>query len=366
MFTQTKIVLLVVASAAGVAAAGTNFKVTKVSVGGDGEHDYIASEPGTGRVFVSRSSHVAVVDGRTGKVIGDIRDMPRMHTHGIAVAKKANHGFASGTVDSAVLMFDLKTLAILKRIPGPAGGLANMMYDDSSDRIVMTTHPNAGKHTPGSATFIDPRTGEIVATVELDDEAPNGAVGDGKGHVFVNNERNSTIQTIDLKTMKAVASWPIAPCKAPSGIAYDRKHRRIFAGCSNTSVVLDADSGKVVATIANGDGVDGVGWDPAEKLLYIAAGTSGNVTIVHQDSADKYTTVATVETMAGAKKMTVDPTAHKAYLVALEYGPAPAAADAPQGAPAARGVAPADGAPQAPARGPRQVVVGAQLVTISH
>jgi hypothetical protein len=351
MFTRT-LILLVVSFASGVATAGPNFKVTQVSVGGDGEHDYIAAEPGTGRVFVSRSSHVAVIDGRTGKVIGDIRDTPRMHTHGIALAKKSNHGFVSGTVDSSVLMFDLKTLAILKRIPTPVGGLAEVSYDESSDRIVVNTHSNAGKHTPGSATFIDPRSGDVLATVELEDEAPDGAAGDGKGHVFVNNERKGTIQTIDLKTMKALASWPVEPCKAPTGMAYDRKNRRIFSGCSNTSVVVDADSGKVVATIANGDGVAGMGWDPTRKLLYIPAGISGNVTIVHQDSADKYSTVATVATMAGANKITVDPTTHKAYLLALEYAPAPPPA--------------ADGASQGPPRGPRQVVVGAQFFTISH
>ncbi len=342
MFTRT-LMLLVVASAAGAAATAPTFKVTKVSIGGDGGHDYIKAETGTGRVFVSRGTHVLVVDGLTGKVIGDIPDTPRVH--GIALAKKWDHGFTTNGGDSTVTMFDLKTLAVLKRIPVPVGGLDGIMYDESSDRIILTNHSK-----PGTVTALDARTGDITGTAELEDEAPEGAASDGKGRLFVNNQNKSTIQVVDQKTMKAVASWPLAPCQGPTGIAFDPKTRRIFSGCSNTSVVVDADSGKVVATIANGDGVDAMGWDPGEKLLYIPAGRSGNVTLVRQDSADKYTTVATVETMVGARTIAVDPTTHRAYQLAVEYGAAPA--DAPPPAPGGF-----------PARGP---VTGAQFITISH
>ncbi len=128
---------------------------------------------------------------------------------------------------------------------------------------------------------------------------PEGAAADGKGHIFVNNEGKSTIQVIDVKTWKAIASWPLAPCEGPTGIAYDKASNRIFSGCSNTSVVVDPDTGKVVATIKNGTRVDALGWDPSKKLIYIPNGGEGNVTVVHQDSPDKYTTVATVDTFAG-------------------------------------------------------------------
>ena len=343
MVTRSLILVTVVFSAAVVATAAPNFKVTKVSVGGDGGHDYINAEPGTGRVFLSRGTHVMVVDGPSGKVIGDISDTPRVH--GIALVKKWNHGFTTNGGDSTVTMFDLKTLAVLQRIPVPVGGLDGIMYDRASDRVVLTNHSK-----PGTAAFIDPKGGDVVGTVALDDDSPEGAASDGRGRIFVNNAGNSTIQVIEQKTMKAVASWPLAPCKGPTGIAYDSRTRRIFSGCSNTSVVLDADSGKVVATIANGDGVDAMGWDPARKLLYIPAGRDGNVTVVHQDSADKYTTVATVQTMVGARTLSVDPTTHVAYMLAVEYGPAPVNAPAP----APGGFA---------AKGP---VIGAQLLTISH
>ena len=159
---------------------------------------------------------------------------------------------------------------------------------------------------------------------------------------------------IDVKTWKAIASWPLAPCDGPTGIAYDKASNRIFSGCSKTSVVVDAATGKVVASIPNGTRVDALGWDPAEKLIYIPNGGEGNVTVVHQDSADKYTVVATVPTVAGAKTITVDPRTHTAYLFQPERGPAPpAAADAP---PPARGRG----------RGPQGPIVAAWFVAIKH
>src|SRR6185503_7927471 len=149
---------------------------------------------------------------------------------------------------------------------------------------------------------------------------------DGKGRIFINNESKNTIQVVDVKTMKILSSWPLAPCDGPTGIAYDKASNRIFSGCSGTSVVLDATTGKVVAQIKNGEGVDALGWDPAQKLIYIPAGRDSSVTVVRQDAPDKYTTVATVITFRGAKTIAVDPVSHAAYLFQPEYGPPPAPA----------------------------------------
>ena len=171
------------------------------------------------------------------------------------------------------------------------------MYDEPDDKIILTNH----SRPIGTLTALDPKTGDIVGTVELEDNAPEGAAADGKGHIFVNNESKNTIQVIDVKTWKATASWPLAPCEGPTGIAYDKASNRIFSGCNKTSVVVDASTGKIVATITNGTRVDALGWDPSKKLIYIPNGGEGNVTVVHQDSPDKYTVVATVATFAGAK-----------------------------------------------------------------
>jgi DNA-binding beta-propeller fold protein YncE len=329
----------------GVGYAQT-FKVAKFSIGGDGGTDYLTAEPGTGRVFVSRATHVMVIDGPTGKVIGDIPDTPRMH--GIALVPKWNRGFTTNAGDSTVSMFDLKTLALIKKIEVPVGGLDGIMYDDFSDRIILTNHSK-----PGTATAIDPNIGEVVGTAELEDDAPEGAASDGKGRIFVNNERKNTMQVIDVKTMKVLESWPLAPCQGPTGIAFDHKANRVFSGCSKTSVVVDPASGKVVATIANGEGVDAMGWDPSEKLMYIPAGRDGTVTVVHQDSPDKYTVKATITTMPGTKTIALDPMKHVAYLFTPEYGPAPAAEPG----------APPPPAGARPARGP---VIGAYFFAISH
>src|SRR5213078_3088841 len=311
-------VLLVGATLTLAAASDApKFNVEKFDIKGDGGTDYVAVEAATGRVFVSRGTHMMVVEGATGKVLGDIPNTPGVH--GAGIATKHGHGFTTNGGDSTVTMFDLKTLAAIKQIKVSQGGLDGIMYDEPDDKIILTNH----SRPIGTLTAIDPKTGDIVGTAELEDTAPEGAAADGRGHIFVNNESKNTIQVIDVKTWKATASWPLGPCEGPTGIAYDKATNRIFSGCNRTSVVLDATSGKVVATIANGTRVDALGWDPGRKLIYIPNGAEGTVTVVHQDSADKYTVVGAPQTVAGAKTICVDPKTHNVYLFQPERGPAP-------------------------------------------
>jgi len=326
------------------------FKVEKFDIKGEGGTDYVTVEAATGRVFVSRGTHMMVVEGATGKVLGDIPNTPGVH--GAGLATRHGHGFTTNSGDQTVTMFDLKTLAVIKQIKvGP--GLDGIMFDEPDDKIILTNH----SRPIGTLTAIDPASGDIVATVELEDTAPEGAAADGKGRIFVNNESKNTIQVIDVKTWKATASWPLAPCEGPTGIAYDKASNRIFTGCNKTSVVLDAGSGKVVATIANGTRVDALGWDPGKKLIFIPNGGEGNVTVAHQDSPDKYTVVATVPTFAGAKTITVDPNTHNIYLFQPERGPAP---PPPAGAPP-----PAVG-PGGRGRGPQGPILAAWFIVIKQ
>jgi DNA-binding beta-propeller fold protein YncE len=348
----TALALSAIAFAVSAVAQAQAFKVQKFDIKGDGGTDYVTVEPASGRVFVSRSTHMMVVDGATGKVLGDIPNTPGVH--GAGIVTKAGHGFTTNSGDGTVTMFDLKTLAVLKQIKvGP--GLDGIMYDEPDDKIILTNH----SRPIGTVTAIDPHSGEIVATVELEDTAPEEAAADGKGHIFVNNEGKNTIQVIDVKTWKAAASWPLAPCEGPTGIAYDTASNRIFSGCSGTSVALDPATGKVVASIPNGTRVDALGWDPSRKLMYIPNGGEGNVTVVHQDSPDKYTVVATVPTFAGAKTITVDPVTHNAYLFQPERGPvAPPSADtAPLPPPAAGGRR---------GRGPQGPIIAAWFIVITQ
>jgi DNA-binding beta-propeller fold protein YncE len=237
---------------------------------------------------------------------------------------------------------------VIRKIHAGKDGLDGIMYDDASGKILTINH----SRPMGTAVAIDAATGDVVATIALTGHAPEGGVSDGKGRIFINEEDKNAIDVVDAKTWKVVATWPIEQCDGPTGIAMDRATNRIFAGCSKTSVVVDATSGKVVATLANGDGVDALGWDQGQKLMYIPAGRDGTVTVYHEDSPDRYSRVATVKTMPGAKTIAVDEARHVAYAFTPEYGPAPA--------PAAGETPPAGGRPR---RGP---IVGTWFFTITH
>jgi DNA-binding beta-propeller fold protein YncE len=328
------------------AVGAQTFRMEKFNIGGDGGTDYLTADPASGRVYISRATHVMVVDGATGKVVGDIPDTPRVH--GIAFAPKSNHGFTTNGGDSTATMFDMTTMQVLKKIHAGKDGLDGIMYDDGTDKILTINHSKP----MGTAVVIDPKSGDVVGTVTLTGTAPEGGVSDGKGRIYINLEDKNSIDVVDSKTWKVIATWPIEPCDGPTGIAMDRRSNRIFAGCSKTSVVVDASTGKVVAQFKNGDGVDALGWDNAQKLIYIPAGGDGTFTVVHEDGPDKYTTVATVATMAGAKTIAIDEAKHIAYAFTPEYGPAPA---------------PAPGAtPPAGGRRPRGPVIGAWFIKVIH
>ena len=324
--------------------AAQTFKVEKFTTGGEGGTDYLTADPVTGRVYISRGTHIMIVDEATGKVVGDIPDTPR--THGIALAQKHGHGFTTNAGDSTSTMFDLKTMAVIKKVHAGIDGLDGIMYDDATDKILTINH----SHPTGTAVVIDPKSGDVVARVELTGNGPEGGVSDGKGRIFINLEDKNAIDVIDTKTWKVTATWSIAPCDGPTGIAMDRTTNRIFSGCSKTSVVVDAATGKVVAEIANGNGVDALGWDQAQKLIYIPAGRDGNVTVIHEDSPDKFTVVATVPTMMGAKTISVDDKRHIAYAFTPEYGPPPAGTPAPEPG----------------RRGPRGPMIGTWFIRIMH
>src|SRR5262245_62759941 len=233
--------------------AAQSFKVEKVNIGGHGGHRYISVDPGSGRVFVSRGTHVMVVDP-SGKVLGDIANTPRVH--GVAFATKHNHGFTTNGGDSTSTMFDLKTLQELKRVHAGINGLDGIMYDETTEKILTINHS-----TPGTAVVIDAKSGDVVSTITLTGNAPEGGVADGRGRIFINIEDKNAIDVVDTKTWKVTATWPITACQGPTGIAYDKNANRIFSGCSKKSVVVDAASGEGVGEVENGEGVGGRGWE---------------------------------------------------------------------------------------------------------
>ncbi|HKC63530.1 MAG TPA: hypothetical protein VKB86_07825 [Pyrinomonadaceae bacterium] len=294
----------------------SGYHVTKtVKLGGEGGWDDLTFDAKRNRVFISRGTHVMVVDADTGAVVGDIPDTQGVHA--IALVQDMDKGYTSNGRASTVTVFDLKTLKVLKQIPVGQNPDA-MLYDPASKRVFSFN--GASK----DATAIDPKTDTVAGTVALDGK-PEFAATDEKGHVYVNLEDKSMVAEIDSQKLTVMNRWPLAPCEEPSGIAIDRKHRRLFSNCSNkTMAVTDADSGKVVATVPIGAGVDGGGFDPDTDFAFSSNGGDGTLTLVHEDSPAKFSVVDTVPTERGARTMTVDTKHHKVFLVTAEFGQAPA------------------------------------------
>ena len=287
----------------------------KYQVGGEGSWDYLKIDSVARRLYISRGTHVMVLNADTGEVAGDIPDTQGVH--GIALAPELGRGFTSNGRSSTVTIFDMKTLKVLgeaKTDTGPDG----IIYDPASKRVF------AFNGRGNSSTAIDAATGNVAGTIPLDGR-PEFAAADGAGHVYNNLEDKSIVVQIDSKSLKVLNRWPLAPCEEPSGMAIDTEHRRLFIGCHNQMMaVMDADTGKIVATPAIGKGVDANRFDPATGLAFSSNG-EGTLTVVHEDSPDKFTVVDNVQTQRGARTMALDTKTHNVYLVTAEFGPPPAA-----------------------------------------
>jgi DNA-binding beta-propeller fold protein YncE len=299
MTTRLATLLLIAASSTGATQAPV-YTVDKFNLGGTGGTHYPAADPGTSRVFVPHDGRVMVVDAMSGGVIGEVAGTPGVR--GVAIALRSGRGFTTNAGDSTVTMFDPKTLAVLKNIKIPSGGLNRITYDPIADRVILTNH---GRPT-GSAVILDPGEGTVLGSVKLEDATPEGAAFDDRGRIFVANRTKRTVQVFDVKTFKVLASWPIPSCESPSGIAADLRTNRVFVACNKKSVALDGATGKVVASFTNGDEVDGLVWDGAEFLMYIPSGKSGNISVVRMVSPNSYKVVATIPTLPGAKTLAYD------------------------------------------------------------
>jgi YVTN family beta-propeller protein len=314
------VVLFVVACMCAVsvqAFAPTQYQVKqKYVLAGDGGWDYLTFDAAGKRLFISRGTHVMVVDPYKGAVVGDIPDTGGVH--GIAIAQDLGKGFTSNGRENTVTVFDLKTLKQTAKIKIEGQNPDAILYDPSSKRVFTFNGRS------NNATVIDATNNTVVGDIPLDGK-PEFGVADGKGGVFVNIEDKSEVTSIDAKKATVIKSWPLAPCEEPSGLAMDQKHRRLFAGCHNKMMaVMDADSGKVIATPAIGDGVDANGFD-ADKQLAFSSNGDGTLTVVHEDAPDKFTVVENAETQRTARTMALDTTNHDVYLVAAEIVEAPPA-----------------------------------------
>jgi YVTN family beta-propeller protein len=304
--------LLFLFAGAMLAAGPESYHLLKtVTVPGDGSWDYVAVDATGRRVYVSHATKVDVLDADSYAVVGQVTDTAGVH--GIAIASKFNRGFTTNGRANTVTVFDLKTLKPLATVP--TGKNPDSIIDDPATGRVFAF--NGGS---ANVTVIDAAEARVVNTVELGGQ-PEFAAADGAGHVFVNLEDKEEVLKLDSRDLKVLERWPIAPAKTPVSMAIDAKNHRLFVGCRSKSLlVLDTETGKVVATVPIGERVDASAFDPEAKLVFSSCG-DGTVSVVRQDSPDKYTAVGTIKTRTGSKTMALDPKTHRLFVPAAEFKP---------------------------------------------
>jgi DNA-binding beta-propeller fold protein YncE len=299
------------------APQGTSYKVVRrMPIGGDGGWDYILVDPDGHRIYISRGDHMMVVDEVSGKVVGDLPNTKGIH--GTALAPDLGKGFTSNGGANTVTVYDLKTLKPTSEIKVTGENPDSIIYDPQTKRVFTFNGRT------NNATAIDATNGQVVGTIALGGKPEEPAL-DGKGMIFVNIEDKSAIVQFDAKTLAIKGSpWPIAPCMEPSGLAMDTVHRRLFAVCDKVLAVVNADTGKVVASPPIGGDPDGDGYDPGTGLIF-ASCREGLVSVIHQDSPDKYSVVGNITTQFGTRTMTLDPKTHHVFTVTADFKPAAAA-----------------------------------------
>ena len=307
--------ILALGTGLGWAQGAGDYKVLqKVSLPGDGGFDFLTLDSDRRRVYVTHDDRIQVLDADTLKLVGTVADVPR--PHGVVVLPDLGKGYATSGDPGSVVVFDLKTLKGISRIP-TSPDTDVILYDKPSGKIFTFDGDSR------NFTVIDPVTDKVVKTVELDG-SPEVAVSDGRGHLFDNLESESQVLKIDSRTLRITRRWPLAPGVSPSGLSMDLAHHRLFSGCHNkTLVVMNAENGKVVQTLPIGGHVDGTCFDPISATIFSSNG-DGTLTVIHEDSPDHYTLVQNLKTEEGARTLAFDAKTGRIFLSTARRGPVPA------------------------------------------
>ncbi len=297
----------------GVLSAGaqnaSGFHVASVfHIASGGGWDYIAAGPGNGRIYVSHGTQVNILDQKTGDSLGYIPNTTGVH--GIAFAPALNKGYTSNGRINTVTVFDLSTNQVLSQIAAGQNPDA-IMYEDYSKSVITCNGRSQ------DLSIIDAATGTVTATIPVGGK-PETAVSDGAGNVFVNIEDKNEIVRVDLKTKTVAQRWSIAPGEGPTGLAMDRKTKRLFAGCDKLLIVLNAVTGAVVDKLPIGDGCDGVGFDSGLGYVFASCG-EGKLSVVQELSADQFKVIDNVPTKRGARTCAVDELTHEVFLPTAEF-----------------------------------------------
>jgi DNA-binding beta-propeller fold protein YncE len=293
-----------------VRADGPYHLLREIPVGGEGGWDYLSVDAAGRRLYVSHGTKVVVIDIDKDAVVGEIADTPGVH--GLAVASELKRGFTSNGRENKAGIVDLETLKTLAQVDtgqNPDG----MLFEPGQQEVYMFN--GRGR----SATVFEAASGKVVATIPLSGKPEFAAADPQAGRVYNNIEDKNEVAVIDTKTHQVVATWPIAPGEEASGMAIDLAHHRLFLGCGNKlMVMMDSTTGKVVASVPIGEGVDANAFDPGTQLAFSSCG-SGTVTIAKEEAPDKLTVVQTLTTELRARTMTLDPKTHKIYLASAKF-----------------------------------------------
>lgn len=309
--------MLSVATGGAVSAQAQDYKVKgSWAIGGDGGWDYLKIDPMTHLLYITRGGRVQIVDMGSGKLAGEITGLKG--THGVVFDGDGKYGYISDGGANQVVVFDRKTHAVVTKIDTTGPNPDAIAFEPTSKRVF--TFNGRGKNS----TVIDTATNKVIATIALPGK-PEFAQPDGKGAIFVNIEDTSQMVRIDAAAAKVTATWPLAPCEEPSGLAIDTAHELLFAVCDNQKMaVVNGEKGTIVATPSIGKGPDAAGYDARQAIAFSSNG-EGSLTLVKQSTPDTYEVLQTLPTKAGARTMTVDETTGDVYVVTADFGPRPAA-----------------------------------------
>ncbi len=298
--------------------------LTKIALGGEGGWDYLTVDSGAHRLYVTRSTHVVVIDTEKNTVVGDIPNTPGVH--GVAIAPKLGRGYTSNGRENTVMVFDLKTLKELQRVA--VGKNPDAILFDPATKRVFTYNG-----TSNDITALDALSGKVLGTIPVGGK-PEFCATDDKGTIFANIEDTNEILAIDAVALKVKSRWPINPVDGPSGLAYDKAHHHLFAvGGNEMMAVVDTVTGKLVGTPAIGKGPDAAVFDPTYHIAISSNGQDGTLTLIGEDAKKMFTSLGTVATQRGARTMALDPKTHRIYLITASFKQ-PAPGETPQGRPA--------------------------------
>jgi DNA-binding beta-propeller fold protein YncE len=298
-------------------------------LGGNERWDYLGYDSVRHRVFISRANHVQVVDSETGKQVGEIAGTDGVH--GFAFVESRKLGFITNGRADTLTVFDLDSLKTVGTLPAGGHDPDSILYVPELERLYVSNGHDA------SVSAYEVATQALIATMPVGGKPETLAAGTN-GRVYVAVEDKGEIAEIDGAMNKVLAHWSIAPCEEPSGLTSDPKSGRLFAVCGNRRMmVVDADSGRVIATVPIGEGPDAVAFDPSTNTVFSSNGEDGTLTVVHEDDPDHYSVRQTVATQSGARTLALDTGGHRVFLVSSQFEtPAHAASASQPGRPAVR------------------------------